>query len=586
MSDDGAGPPPQPPSGSGAKDASILDRHPALLSRLVLEHAPMALVALDVHGNVLWANPSFLELLGARKGGLIGKPLTDIMRMVSWLPVPYESDAELATQRWQRIWLASEGIESSRMVLMSEMAPRSAPCGVARMLAFVDLQAGQAGEFPPFSDPQTGLASQWVFEDRLRHAIERADRHDQCLAVLLVRLDRADDVRQIYGEAIMQALLPQISRRLTGTLRSEDSITYLGSDRWGVLIEHPVSPESLQAAALRCLEAMEAPFRLGRPPLLLTLTIGIALYPDDGSSPEQLMANAGQALDHARPASHTFFDRSIKRMLSKRMALRHSLQEALLSPGRHFDVVYQPQVDLESGCCEGVEALVRWRHPKRGVLQPDAFLPMVAEMAQMIRLDRWVIEQVIAQHQQWQSAGGPLAGLRISVNLDASLLEQTVFDGRPLDRFLRQASGELSWLSLEIDGQVLSDQAEAHSLLLRRLSRMGVRLVVDNLGSAPVDLIRLAMLPVSQGKVGRELVHGLADSSPFARQALSALSQCLKALQLESVMVGVETAEQLTAARRKGVDQVQGNLVCAPMAASELAEWLNEYPDRQVLSEP
>ncbi|WP_280549066.1 EAL domain-containing protein [Halomonas sp. 11-S5] len=586
MSDDGAGSPPQHPSGNGVKDDSILDRHPALLSRLVLEHAPMALVALDVHGKVTWANPSFLALLGSVKERLIGKPLTDIMRMVSWLPVPYESDAELATQQWQRIWLASEGIESSRMVLMSEMTPEPAPSGVARMLAFVDLRAGQAGEFPPFSDPHTGLASQWVFEDRLRHAIERADRHDQRLAVLLIRLDRADDVRQVYGEPVMQALLPQISRRLTSTLRSEDSIAYLGGDRWGVLIEHPVSPESLQSAALRCLEAMEAPFTLGRPPLLLTLSIGIAMFPDNGSSPEQLMESAGQALVKARPGGHAFFDQGLKRQLSQRMALRHCLQEALLCPDRHFDVVYQPQVDLENGCCVGVEALVRWRHPKQGVLQPDAFLPMVAEMAQMVRLDRWVIEQVIAQHQRWQSEGSPLAGLRISINLDASLLEQAVFDGRPLDRFLRQSSGELNWLSLEVDGKVLSEQAEVHGLLLRRLSRMGVRLVVDNLGGAPVDLIRLAMLPVSHGKIGRELVHGLADSSSFARQALSALSQCLKALQLESVMVGVETAEQLTAARNKGLDQVQGNLLGLPMAAGELAKWLGRYPDLQVLSKP
>lgn len=586
MSDDGAGSPPQPPCGKGETGASSLRQHPALLSRLVLEHTSMALVALDVQDEVLWSNSSFQVLLGRGEGDLVGKRLIDIMRMVSWLPGQYGVEDQSVTRRWQRIWLASEGIGASRMVLMSEVIPEGAPAGVAKMLAFVELQGDQVGEFPPFSDPHTGLASHWVFEDRMHHARERADRHDQQLAVLQVRLDRGDEVRQVYGEPVMQALLPQVSRRLTSTLRAEDSITYLGSDQWGVLIEYPVSPESLQSAAQRCLEAMEPPFKLGRPPLLLTLSIGIAMYPDDGSTPEQLMTNAGQALDQARPASHTFFNRGLRRLLSKRMALRHCLQEALLCPNHHFDVVYQPQIDLVSGCCVGVEALVRWRHPQQGVLQPDAFLPMVAEMAQMVRLDRWVIEQVIAQHQCWQTAGAPLSDLKISVNLDASLLEQTVFDGRPLDRFLRQTSSELSWLGLEIDGQVLSEQAEAHSLLLRRLSRMGVRLVVDNLGGAPVDLVRLAMLPVSQGKIGRELVHGLGDSSPFARQALNALSQSLKALQRGSIMVGVETAEQLTEARDKGLDQVQGNLLGPPMAANELAEWLGRRPDSQVPSEP
>lgn len=568
-------------------ETSMLKSHPALLARLVVDHVPMAMVMLDVQGKVLWANPGFLELLGlGGEGDLVGKPLTDIMRMVSWLPVPYDIDSELATRQWQRIWLASEGIESSRRVLMSEMTPDAAPAGVVRMLAFVELDAEQAGDFPPFSDPHTGLASRWIFKDRLNHAIERADRHDQCLAMLLVRLDRADDIRHAHGGSVMQTLLSQISRRLTGTLRGEDSITYLGDDRWGVLIEHPVSAEDLQTASLRCLEAMEAPFQLGHAPLLLTLSIGIAMYPDDGRSPEQLMANAGQALGQALPASHMFFDRKLSPMLSKRMALRHYLQEALLNPDRHFHVVYQPQVDLDSGRCVGVETLVRWRHPTQGVFQPDAFLPMVADMAQTVRLDRWVIEQVVAQHQRWQSAGSPLAGLTISVNLDASLLEQTIFDGRPLDCFLRQTSDELGWLSLEFDGQVLSEQAEVHSLLLRRLSRMGVRLVVDNVGATPLDLIRLAMLPVSRGKIDRKLLHGRTDSSTFARQALSALSQCLRALHVESTIMGVETDEQLAAARQKGLDQVQGNLLGAPMTVSELEAWWGDRPERQVLSVP
>ncbi|MGM0987973.1 MAG: EAL domain-containing protein [Pseudomonadota bacterium] len=582
MSDDGAGSPPRAAFGSERPSVSTLGQHPALLSRMVLDHAPMALVALDAQGRVLWCNPGFPGLLGVAEEGLVGRPLTDLARMVSWLPTRHDAGADPAAQPWQRIWLASEGIESSRVVLMSEMLPGPSPLGVARILAFVDLPADQAEECPPFSDPHTGLASQWVFEDRLRHAIERADRHGQQLAVLLIRLDRGERMWRVHGESVMQALLPQVSRRLKGALRREDSITYLGDDRWGVLIEHPVSPESLQAAALRCLDVMEAPFKLGRPPLLLTLSIGIAMYPDDGRSAEQLMGSAGQALSQARPSSHAFFARGVKQMLARRMTLRHGLQEALLRPDQHFDVVYQPLVDLRSGCCVEVEAFVRWRHPRKGILPPDDFMPLVAEMGQMVRLDRWVIEQVIDQHRRWQSVGGSLADLRVSINLDASLLEPSVFDGRPLDRFLREMGGDLGWLSVEVDGRALSEQAEAHGLLLRRLVRMGIRVVADRLGGDHLDLVRLAMLPISRGKVDRELVRALSDSSPYARQALSALSQCLTALSLESIMVGVETVQQLRVARHKGVDQVQGNLLGSPMAAEALVEWLGENAGRVV----
>lgn len=580
MTHDGAGSPPQPPSKGGAQGAATLMQHPALLFRLLREHVPLALVMLDVKDEVLWANDGFLEMLGAQEAGLVGRRLTDIMRMVAWLPERQEEEGRPNGHRWQRIWLASAGREGSRMVLMSEVIPEGAPAGVAKLMAFVDLQDGRAEEVPPFSDSHTGLASRWVFEDRLRHAIERAERHDQQLAMLLIRLDRADDVRRSQGEAVMQTLLAQVSRRLTATLRGEDSIAYLGGDRWAVLIEHPVSPESLQAAALRCLEAMEAPFTMGRPPLLLTLSIGIAIYPEDELAAERLMRRAEEALGRASPAGLAFFDRGLKQVLSQRMALRHHLQQALLCPDSHFVVAYQPQIELASGRCVAVEALVRWRHPERGMLSPDDFLPMVAEMAQMVRLDRWVISQAIAQHRCWQDADSPLASLAISVNLDASLLEQHAFDGQPLDRFLRQRCSDFGWLALEIDGQVLSGQADAHSLLLRRLSRMGVKLVVDNLGVASVDLIRLAMLPVSQGKIGRQLVGGLSDSGPFARQALSALAQCLAALQLGSTMVGVETDAELAAARRKGIDRVQGRLFGPPMDPEALAAWLDGRPDQ------
>lgn len=328
MSNDSGEAPPQAPVG---QEGATPMRHPALLFRLLLEHVPMAVVALDARDEVLWTNPGFLALLGA-DSNLVGRRLTDILRMVTWLPVQPEGEHHSPGLCWQRVWLASEGREASRVVLMAEMLPEDAPADVARLLAFVDLQDGQVEAVPPLSDPHTGLASQWVFEDRLRHATARADRHAQPLAVLMMRLDRADEIRRSCGESAMATLTAQIGRRLAGTLRDEDSIVYLGGDRWAALVEHPASAESLQAAALRCLEAMEAPFTLSRPPMLLTLSVGIALYPDDGVTSEQLMARAAQALEAARPAGYAFYDRGLKQRLSRRMALRRRLQEALLSP--------------------------------------------------------------------------------------------------------------------------------------------------------------------------------------------------------------------------------------------------------------
>lgn len=373
----------------------------------------------------------------------------------------------------------------------------------------------------------------------------------------------------------MQALLQQVSRRLAGTLRAEDSISYLGGYRWGVLLDHPITPEGLQAVALRCLEAMEAPLSLGSPPMLMTLSIGIAFYPTNGETVEDLLAAAEQALQHARPGGHAFLDRELRGQLASRLAFREALQEALLMPDRHFCLVYQPQLEMASGRCVGVECLLRWQHPRRGYLRPDDFLPMVGEMGQMVRLDRWVIEQVLRQHRRWVEDGSPLARLRVAVNVDASLLAQTAFDGRPLDRFLREAAQALDWLSLEFNGRVVTELGEAHSLLLRRLARLGPRLVADNLGEGAVDLLRLARLPITGGKVSRGVMRDLGEGAPHARRALEALVEALGRLGIEATAVGIETQAQLDAVGQAGLRWVQGHFIGEPMGDEALVAWLS-----------
>lgn len=559
----------EPRGPSGKPGAQGVALHPVALARAVGEAEPVAHVLLDVDSRILWANPMFWRLLGQQEALADGVRFGDIVTLTSWLS--HGRDLEMEGP-WHRVWLSAAGSQAPRPFLMAETCPVGDELAGARMLSFIDLRAGGGARVPPFADPVTGLPSTWIFEDRLQHAMDRAHRLEQGVAVMLIRLDRASRVLREHGEALVHQLLQQVSRRLANTLRVEDSIAYLGRYRWGVLVEHPVAPESLQTAALRCLEAMDAPLSVDSPPLLMSLSIGIVFYPDDGDSPASLLAGAEQAQRHAGPNGYAFLDRALKRQLADRSAFRAELQLALMEPGRHFGLVYQPQWSLEEARCTGVECLVRWRHPRRGWLLPGEFLPEVRDMGQMVRLNRWVLQQVVSQRQLCAAKGCALARLELSVNVDVSLLSQALFDGCTLDRFLRDMKEDLAGLVLEFDGEVLAGLDASHALMLRRLARAGVRLVADNLCGDVLALPKLAQLPISGGKVGRGLVASLG--APQSDAVLAALVAALGALNIEMTAVGVEDLAQQEVVDRYGVSRVQGYLIAEPMAVEVLADWL------------
>lgn len=559
----------RPPTSHSGTPASV-QRLPAALSHLAVERTPVGLMLVDDDYRIRWVNAGFRQLLAARATEPVGALLGELVSRPAYLS-PSEPGPGGG---WQSVRLGQR--PEDRLVLMTGTPAEDRGL---RLFTFLDpWEEGLGG--PSLSpglhrDPVNRLASVWLFEDRLRHALERSSRPAQPVGLLLARLDQREALRERLGAEGLEALLQQVERRLAQTLRREDSLSRLSEGCWGILIEHPRSPAGLQTAALRCLEAMEPPFRAReRAQQLLSLSIGIAISPGDGETADQLLCSAESALSRVEPGRHTFFDAALRRRLAGDLAFRQQLQEALLAPERHFRVVYQPQLDLRSGRCVGVEALVRWRHPERGLLLPGDFLPVVAELGQQVRLDRWVLGAVVAQHAAWRAAGSPLADLAVAVNLCAEMLDQEVFDRRPLDVFLRHQAIEPGWLSLELAQGELVAQAAANEHLIKRLRALGVELVVNDLGRGGLDLMGLAGLAVSRAKLSRSLIAALPEGASREGAALAALLQGLRMMGMEAVAVGVETPAQLASVRALGIDMMQGNELGAPLSAERLEAWL------------
>ncbi|MBY5928709.1 EAL domain-containing protein [Halomonas sp. DP8Y7-3] len=579
-----------PRSLSQAGGGGTVTRHPSVVAGLVLDRAPVGMALIDANDRLVWVNTALTVLACPTGGELIGRNLNELFRpFVNLLGERGSYHTLSPGEEWQQAWLLVDDSANARLGLMSCVSfDRDA--GEADSLAeplmwlvtFIDLNADAESVLERRHADIGSVASAWIFEDRLSHAFERADRLGQRLGVMLVELHGISRLMVEHGAEVASRVSRRAGRRLVNTLRREDSVVQLDRERWGILLEHPMSPETLQVIADRCLEALEPPFTLsGYSPALIEPRIGIALCPEDGEEAGELLAHAEKALEEAPLGSFAFYDGSLQQLMEIQQCFRQELQEALMFPDQQLYLVFQPQFDLSSRHCCGLEALVRWRHPRRGDIAPEEFLGLAAEMQLIDRLDRWVLKEVMAQRRRWREAGLVLGDWDVAVNIHPCLLDQVSFDGRALDLYLRQlcsadSGGDerLDWLSLEVDGTGLFEVGYRQSHLLRRLVALGIRLGVDRLGQSPVDLFGMASLPVSLGKLGPDTLRALAEPSSSARQSVAALIRCFETLEFTAVAVGVETASQLETVRALGLMRAQGHLLGAPLEAHALLAWV------------
>jgi diguanylate cyclase (GGDEF)-like protein len=537
------------------------------LASLAFEGASVGLATLDVEGRLLTANANFRHLAGLSSG----QPLQDV-EIARLLPIG-SALSRPASQRdqaeWHEVYLLDAQAESGELLLSVTALSDDG----LRLLTLVP--RGLVTEGALGRDALTGLGSPALFRDRLEHALVRAERHEHSLAIMLVELNLPP---QRDGRERWQRwqLLEQVSRRLRRVLRAEDSLARLGEGSWGVLIEQPLTAQALHAVALRLEEAMDAPFEKRGSSTLVTLSIGIARYPEDAGGVEELMASAGVALKKARrlgAGGHAFRDPQVRREVEAQEVVLEQLQEALLSPAAHFHLVFQPLCDAETGRWVGLEALVRWSRPGHGVAYPSQLLPAIQELGAQVRLDRWVLEQAIETRAAWQRSGLAVGALPLSVNLTLETLDQNVFDGCPLDHFLKRYAPTLAGLCLEIPAAALGGLGEEHRHLLKRLQRQGVALVADGLESSPVSLVALAALGVGGAKLAPAIVAEM-DQSQLVRRGARGLIAGLRELGLTTVAVGVASKSQYDRVRRLGVTGLQGNYLCPPLYADELqARW-------------
>jgi len=422
-----------------------------------------------------------------------------------------------------------------------------------------------------YTDVLTGLPNRTHFQEHLQRLLNRTDSLDRPLAVLFLDLDRFKFVNDSLGHEIGDRLLAAAARRITHSVRTGDCVARLGGDEFTVVVEDLASPAMASTIAKNIATDLSAPYVIDGHDIFVTASVGIALYPRDGEDLSTLLRHADTAMYRAKHSNHSFvfYEAAMEATTSESMRLERDLRLAI--ERQEFELHYQPEIDTRTGQLVATEALVRWRHPERGMLGPNEFIPMAEETGLILPLGEWVLHTACAQLKAWHNAGHDI---RIAVNFSGQQLEDEKI-ATTVEEALAKDDIPADALVVELTESIWMDRQSEAIDNLYRLKRLGVRLAIDDFGTGYSSLSYLKRMPVDILKVDRSFVTDLAhtpgrtDDDDTDAAIVRGIIALAHNLDLQVVAEGVETDAQRKLLTQMGCDLVQGYLISKPLAATQ-----------------
>ena len=434
-----------------------------------------------------------------------------------------------------------------------------------------------------YFDSVTDLPNRVQFKQELARAVIEAQANDTKLAVFFVDLDQFKAINDSYGHDVGDRLLRAVAERLSGRLRPTDVISAggddtllarLGGDEFTIMTRGLRSNSEAARVAERLLEAMSMPFDLGEQQVVVGASIGIAVYPDHGTEPETLVQNADRAMywakEHGR-AGARFFEPTMDTAAKQRLEIENELRRTIAVDG--LSVYYQPQIEIASGRVVGVEALLRWHHPRLGAVSPGTFIPIAEASGLIVQLDRWVLKTACRQWRRWSQQG--LGGLRVAVNITALSLQQDDFIPFVLD-VIAEEQVLAGKLEIEITESAAVRDLEQTVMKLEGLRGAGVLIAIDDFGTGYSSLSYLKSLPADRLKIDRSFVRD-AHTNASDRHIFKAIVDMASAVGIELLAEGVETREQLAFLKEQRCQEYQGFFMSPAIAAEDILPWLLEH---------
>ncbi|MEK9752239.1 MAG: EAL domain-containing protein [Rhodospirillaceae bacterium] len=429
-------------------------------------------------------------------------------------------------------------------------------------------------------DPVTGLPNRLMFADRLATVLLRGRRERHSVGLMFIDLDCFKKINDTLGHKAGDDLLKEISIRLSGCVRQDDTIARLGGDEFTVILPNIHGPGDTVIVAKKIIEKVREPIYLAENKVYVSASIGITLYPNDADDEETLIKHADTAMYEAKAAgrrTYKFFTADMNRTAQEKMQLEMELRSAI--ERGEFDIRYQPIIDLASGRMTGTEALVRWNHPSRGVTSPDVFIPLAEEQGLIVPIGEWVFRKACTMARRWREAGRN--ELQMAINISPRQCQEPGFE-QMVDEILSDTGIPASGITLEItESLFIEGSHESAVTALHGRRRKGMLLSLDDFGTGYSSLSYLKRFPVDLLKIDREFVNVVTTSAEDQAlcQAVIAMAHAFK---LKVVGEGVETVEHARALRDMGCDRAQGYLISKPLDAADLDTFIEQWSGLQL----
>jgi diguanylate cyclase (GGDEF)-like protein/PAS domain S-box-containing protein len=561
------------------EDALHLEKERALVT---LNSIGDAVLSTDLSGNITYLNLVAETMTGWRHEEAVGKPLAEVFRIIDGPTRKTARDPmQMAVEQNRTVGLTVNCVLIRRDGFESPIEDSAAPIHdrtgsvIGAVIVFHDVSAARAMSLEMAYNAQhdlvTNLPNRLLLHDRIAQAIALARRQNRPVAIIFLDLDRFKYINDSLGHATGDKLLQSISKRLLASVRRSDTVSRQGGDEFVILLSEITHPEDAATSAKKILLSLSAPHSIGGQDLHINGSIGISVYPEDGEDAETLIKNADMAMYHAKENGRNnfqFFKEEMNLKAVERQSLEGSLRRAL--EREEFLLHYQPKVNLDTGEITGVEALIRWQQPDRGLVPPSQFVPVAEDCGLIVQIGRWVLREACRQARAWQNVGLP--PLPIAVNVSAVEFRDKGFV-ESVRTILLETGLEARYLELELTEGVLMDDAESTAAVLQELKMMGVHLAVDDFGTGYSSLSYLRQFPIDVLKIDQSFVHQIT-ADPDESSIVSAIINMGKSLKHVVVAEGIETAEQRAYLQAQRCAEGQGYLFSRPLAAAQFAHLL------------
>jgi len=534
-----------------------------------------AVMTTDTNGHVTYLNAEAEALTGWTRAEAFARPLAEAFDVTDSLTGQHAPDpSRLAIERNRKVRLKGNYVLVGREGKVAAIEHSAAPIRdrqgkiLGAVIVFRDVVTSRERRLQMLHlaehDALTDLPNRLLLNDRLTRAIALARRYGRRLGVLFIDCDRFKHINDTLGHAIGDQVLRSVAKRLATCVRESDTVSRHGGDEFLVLLSELDQPEDAGHIADKIVASIGAPHHVSGHELMLTVSVGIALYPEDGQDAQSLVMRADTAMYHAKNSGRNrvgFHRPDMEAPAVKRSSIESELRHAL--DAGELELFYQPTIDLGTGVISGAEALMRWRHPERGLIPPDQFIPAAEASALIIPMGRWALGEACRQARAWQDAGLP--PIPIAVNVSALQFRTAGFI-EDIQQFLRETELPSQYLELELTESALMVDTASTTSLLEVLKKLGLVLKVDDFGTGPSSLSYLQHCPVDVLKIDQSFVHEIAPT-PEGAPLVRAVIAMGKSLGCRVVAEGVETRQQFTYLRAERCDEGQGYHFSPPVDA-------------------